>query len=89
MLGPTADKRGWAPDSVLGSAPHRCVIAGSQHTSLNFSICILTMGITIPSLAVASGMLRGPSGMMIMEHSENVKTLLSQTLSQTPQTKIG
>lgn len=73
MLGPTSTKPGRALDSVLDSGPHHCVTPGSQHTSLNFSICILTMEMTLPSLALASGMLRGPNGIMSMEPSEHVR----------------
>nr|BAH12264.1 unnamed protein product [Homo sapiens] len=50
---------------LSSSAPCCChVIGDSRHPPLNFCICILTMGMTIPSLVIVSEMLRGSCGMI-------------------------
>lgn len=50
----------------LSSSATRCcyVIGDSQHAPLNFCICILTMGMTIPCLVIASERLRGSHDMI-------------------------
>lgn len=66
----------WDPDSVLGSATLRWVIWGKSAHRSEFPHPHLNTGVTVSSLATASGVWRGLSGIMTMEHREHVRPYL-------------